>query len=639
MFKFTLSIVFLVPLLSLSQTPCSSGMAGSFPCDGYDLQSHLTLSSLSASSGNDSWGWTDPLDGTEYALMGLNNGIAFIDISDPVNPIYLGKLPTHSDPSLWRDVKVYNNYAFVVSEASSHGMQVFDLTRLRNVASPPETFTEDAYYGGFGHCHNIAINEDTGYAYAIGTSTFGGGPHFIDISDPLNPVAAGGYSGSNYTHDAQIITYNGPDTDYTGHEIFFGSNEDRVVIVDVTNKANPQLIKTINYANVSYTHQCWLTDDRNYLLVGDELDESNFGFNTRTLVFDVSDLDTAAWDFDYFANIPSIDHNGYVVGDKYYLASYTGGIRVLDISDIANQNISEVGFFDTYPSNNSANFDGVWNVYPFFGSGNIVISDLDDGFFVVKESLVDNIHPVAVCQSYTASLDANGQAIIAGSDVDGGSSDNSGFFTLSVSPNTFNCSDIGGPITVTLTVTDPSGNTDTCTTEVTIVDDMGPTFSCYSNETVAYDTGNPYYTLPNYVLNNDVTATDNCTSNLTITQDPVAGTQLTVGTYTISFEATDDEGNTSTCSFELTVLEELGVGDYTLEKGLVIYPNPASNQVNILSKFEKINHIELYDISGKRLLDLDQLDFSNYTINTSALSKGVYFVKLNQQLSKKIIIN
>ncbi len=369
----------------MAQTPCDGGMAGIYPCNGLDLQSHLDLNDLNASSGNDSWGWTDPQDGTEYALVGLDNGTAFIDISDPINPIYLGKLPTHTDPSLWRDIKVYGNYAFVVSEASSHGMQVFDLTRLRNVTNPPEIFTEDAHYNGFGHCHNLVINEDTGYAYAVGTSTFGGGPHFINIQDPLNPVAAGGFSNDNYCHDAQVVTYSGPDSDYTGQEVFIGANEDRVSIVDVTNKNNPQGISIGFYSNAAYTHQGWLTEDQRYYILGDELDESFFGFNTRTIIFDLLDLDNPQVLFEYEGQTEAIDHNGYVVGDNFYLASYRAGIRVMDISDIANSNMSEVKYFDTYPNNNGADFDGVWNVYPYFESGNILISDLDRGFFLVTD--------------------------------------------------------------------------------------------------------------------------------------------------------------------------------------------------------------------------------------------------------------
>ena len=373
-----------VSVFALAQTPCENGVAGSYLCNGYDLQSSFTLGQLGAGSGNDSWGWTDPLDGKEYALMGLNNGTAFIDISDPVSPIYLGKLPSHTSNSTWRDVKVYNDHAFVVSEAGGHGMQIFDLTRLRNVASPPETFTEDAHYNGFGSAHNIVINEDSGYAYGVGTGSFNGGAHFVNIQNPLNPIAEGGYSAGLYTHDAQVITYNGPDSDYVGQEIFIGSNEDNIVIADITDKANPVTISNISYTNVAYTHQGWFTEDQRYFIVGDEVDELNLGGNTRTIVFDFSDLDAPVFHFEHFGETAAIDHNGYVVGDKYYLSNYRAGIRVLDISDIANQNISEEGFFDTYTPSNSAGFDGAWNVYPFFASGNIVISDIDSGFFLVK---------------------------------------------------------------------------------------------------------------------------------------------------------------------------------------------------------------------------------------------------------------
>lgn len=367
----------------MAQFPCEGGVSFSYPCNGYFMQSKLFLAQMDASDGNDSWGWTDPTTGKEYALVGLDNGTAFIDISDPVNVVYLGKLPTHTSPSIWRDIKVYNNYAFIVSEAGGHGMQVFDLTRLRNVANPPQTFTEDAHYGQFGNAHNIVINEETGFAYAVGTTTFSGGAHFINISNPLNPTAAGGYSGSGYTHDAQVVVYDGPDPDHQGREIYFGSNENEVVIVDVTNKNNPQLISTINYGSVDYTHQSWLTEDQSFLLIGDELDENAFGFNTRTIIADVRDLDAPAYFFQYFGNIASIDHNGYVKGNRYYLANYSGGMRVIDISNIAIQQMTEIGYFDTFPANDNVNFNGTWNVYPFFASGNIVISG-EGGFTLVK---------------------------------------------------------------------------------------------------------------------------------------------------------------------------------------------------------------------------------------------------------------
>lgn len=379
-------LILFLSTVSIAQTPCESGMAGQYPCNGLDLLSHLSLNDMNANAGNDSWGWTDPQDGKEYALMGLDNGTAFVDITDPITPIYLGKLPTHTESSTWRDIKVYNNYAFIVSEASNHGMQVFDLTRLRNVSNPPETFTEDAHYNGFGHCHNLVINEETGYAFGVGTSTFSGGPHFVNIQDPLNPVAAGGFDDDNYCHDAQVVIYDGPDQDYTGREILFGSNENILSIVDITDKANPIGISNGFYSNTAYTHQAWLTEDKHYLILGDELDESDFGFNTRSIIFDVTDLDNPEVFFEYEADVAAIDHNGYVVGNKFFLASYRAGLRVMDITDIENQNMTETMFFDTYPSSNSANFDGAWSVYPFFESGNIVISDINRGLFIVGDA-------------------------------------------------------------------------------------------------------------------------------------------------------------------------------------------------------------------------------------------------------------
>jgi len=369
---------------------CTNGLADIYPCNDYDLLLHIPLEFLNADSANDSWGWTDPATNKEYALLGLNNGTAFIDITDPNEAVYLGKLPTATENSSWRDVKVYNNYAFIVSEATNHGMQVFDLTKLRNVTNPPVTFTADTRFTNFGSAHNIVINEESGYAYPVGTSrngTYNGGPLFINIKDPTNPIDEGGYGDDSYSHDAQAVTYNGPDADFTGREILIGSNENEIAIVDVTDKANPKRISTISYNNVGYTHQGWFTENHQYFIVGDELDESNLGFNTRSIILDFTDLDNPSFKTTYSGPTSAIDHNGYVNGDTFYLANYSAGIRIIDITNIASSTLTEIGFFDTFPQHNNAAFNGVWNVYPYFSSGNIIISDIDNGLFVVKKSI------------------------------------------------------------------------------------------------------------------------------------------------------------------------------------------------------------------------------------------------------------
>ncbi len=367
---------------------CENGFAGVFPCNDFDLMAQIDLTGFSNSAGgNDIWGWTDPISGTEYALMGLREGTSFIDISESTMPRIVGFLPTETTASTWRDIKVYNNYAFIVSEAAEHGMQIFDLTQLSNV-DPDQTitFSANAVYTEFGNAHNIVINEEQGFAYAVGTSTFGGGPHIIDINDPLNPTFAGGFSGADYTHDAQVVTYNGPDIDYTGREIYIGSNENEVVILDVTDKTAITQISAISYPNVGYTHQGWLTENHRYFIGNDELDESTIGFNTRTLLFDFTDLDNPVFSGTFDGDTQAIDHNLYVKGNEVFLSNYTQGIRVANISGIATGNLFDTGSFDTFPANNNTSFNGVWSIYPYFASNNIIISDINGGFFIVRRT-------------------------------------------------------------------------------------------------------------------------------------------------------------------------------------------------------------------------------------------------------------
>jgi choice-of-anchor B domain-containing protein len=365
---------------------CTAGNADIYDCENVDLHTYIPIADLGGSAGSDGWGWTDPLDGTEYVLMGRNNGTSFLDISDPANPIHLGNLPTHSVNSDWRDMKVYNNHAFIVSEASGHGMQVFDLTQLRNVTSPPATFSNTAHYAGFSTAHNIAINTDTGIAYAVGANVCSGGLHMVDISNPTSPTQVGCYNADGYTHDVQCVVYSGPDTAHTGKEICFASNEDTLTIVDVSAKASPVQLSRSTYAGSGYSHQAWLTDDQQYLLMNDELDEQNNAHNTRTHVWDVSDVDSPTRVGSFTSHLPVIDHNLYVQGDFVYQANYEAGLRILKITDLSQADLCEVASFDVYPASNSADFNGAWNVYPFFASGVVAIQAIE-GLALVQPQL------------------------------------------------------------------------------------------------------------------------------------------------------------------------------------------------------------------------------------------------------------
>jgi choice-of-anchor B domain-containing protein len=372
----------------------SSG--GPFAAQNIEFLAQLTLAGMGAGTGikgNDIWGWTDQQTGKEYALVGRSDGTAFVDVSDPMVPLYLGFLPTFTGNTAWRDIKVYADHAYVVSDNNgAHGMQVFDLTQLRSVRGPPVTFNETAHYSGFREAHNIAINEVSGFAYAVGTETFRGGMHFVDITDPASPAAAGGFSADGFTHDAQVVTYSGPDTAYADHEIAFNSNTDTLTIVDVTDKNNPIQLSRTGYAASAYTHQGWLTADHRYFLSNDELDERNdpdINF-TRTHLWGVADLDAPIYMGFYEATVQSIDHNLYTHRGLVFEANYTSGMRVLDLSDIASGNLTEVAWIDTHPAIDSlSSFEGVWSIYPYFASGTVIIGDRNEGLITVRLALPD----------------------------------------------------------------------------------------------------------------------------------------------------------------------------------------------------------------------------------------------------------
>ncbi len=367
---------------------CIDGMSDIFPCHGIELAGWLEIPELGGGSGNDNWGWYHAPSNRYFALMGRSNGVAFVEMTDPANPVFLGNLPRPAGVgnSVWADIKTYQDHAFIVADAvQGHGMQVFDLTRLLTVANPPTTFDADAHYTGFNRAHNIAINEQSGYAYVVGSEACAGGLYMIHIVDPLAPEFAGCFSDDGYTHDTQCVFYHGPDSRYHQREICFASNEDTLTLVDVTAKANPQLIARHGYTQSAYTHQGWLTEDQRFFVLDDELDEVQFGLpGTRTLIFDLADLEDPPEPAEYIADGLSIDHNQYVVGNYTFQANYKRGLRILRLDDPVAGLLTEVAWFDTHPEEEGLGFSGAWNVYPFFDNGTVLVSDINRGLFVLR---------------------------------------------------------------------------------------------------------------------------------------------------------------------------------------------------------------------------------------------------------------
>lgn len=386
---------------------CDDLDAGGFPCEDVDMLSFLSRSDVGAARGiqmNDLWGWTDPETDIEYAIIGRTDGTSFVSLADPSNPVFLGDLPftASGNRSLWRDMKVYKNYAYIVADgAGAHHMQIFDLTQLRNVKNAPVTFTETGIYKGIYSSHNIVINEESGFIYAVGSDSggesCGGGLHMIDLADPLVPVFAGcfneprtGAGGSGATHDAQCVNYRGPDADYSGREICLSSNGTALSIADVSDKSNPKSISIADYPSVAYAHQGWLTEDQRFFYLNDEGDESSELVDaTRTIIFDLTDLDEPVLSGFYMADNSAIDHNLYVKGNLMYQTNYLAGLRILDITD--PEKPVEVASFDTVPygPNDNSPVLGAWSNYPYFKSGVIVVTSGREGVFFLKKKVVD----------------------------------------------------------------------------------------------------------------------------------------------------------------------------------------------------------------------------------------------------------
>lgn len=400
----------------LSYTPCNNGEADGYPCNSVDLYAHVDISQLSGDELSDIWAWTDPETGKEYAILGLISGVDIVDVTDPSNPIVVGFIPepnaksassvpfqAHDDGGLkgdsaWRDMKVHKNTLYIVSDYQpDYGLQFFDLTHLRNVEDPPVQFNNYGRYTEFGNAHNIFVNEESEYLYVVGSTTGAqcaeqGGLHIIDISVPNQPEFegcyvdenAGGFTERGYIHDTQCVMYSGPDQEHQGKEVCFNSSEKSFLISDVTDKSNPSTISIETYSGASYIHQGWLSEDQRYFFMNDELDERYNHTNTRTYVWDLQDLDQPEMIGHYQHNTPSIDHNLYIKDDLMYQANYTAGLRLLDVSDPTPENISEVAYFDTTPQDETVTFGGLWSVYPWLSGDKIIVSDVNQGLFILR---------------------------------------------------------------------------------------------------------------------------------------------------------------------------------------------------------------------------------------------------------------
>jgi choice-of-anchor B domain-containing protein len=393
---------------------CVNGFAASYECHNIDLQSHIPLNELSTRqySASDIWGFVDLNNQREYAIMGLQNGTAVIDVTDPTLPVEVGSITGRS--STWRDIKVYQYYdntsseykayAYVTTEANNQGLQILDLTDLPNQVTLATTINEfssahNVYLSNTNYADGTALTDLTPYLYIEGANLSNGAFRAYDLTDPVNPnLISQPPAGTGYVHDATslVITDSRTSDCQNGHnpcELFVDFNERTVDIWDMTDTDSPTMLSSTGYSGAQYTHSGWWSEDKMTIFIQDELDEQRAGLNTTLRALDISDLLNPQIAGIYTGQTPAIDHNGFTLGNYYYMSNYRRGLSVLDVSNPSD--IKDVALFDTFvvPADNSANFNGAWGVFPYLPSGNLIVSDIEYGLFVLTLNENDGPFP------------------------------------------------------------------------------------------------------------------------------------------------------------------------------------------------------------------------------------------------------
>ncbi|MFC3093019.1 choice-of-anchor B family protein [Alteromonas sediminis] len=424
-----------IPQLTAAQKPtmafgktskantCSNPRLGDLECEGISLVGHLYPAELraGAAEANDIWGHIDLNTGKEYAIVGLSNGVSVVDISDPEAPRVVGSLA--GQVTTWRDIKVYQEYrpalarwqawAYVTADGASDGLLVVDLNNLENGISVATRDMTDprahnVYISGVDYSLNIANTDIAPQIHVMGANNFGGALRSYNLLDPSSPQPSyvpSNLNRSDYAHDASSMLVQDeraerdcPNVQNGQCIVLIDFNENALRLWDNTTLTSAAELSQTPYPNAEYAHSGWWSEDRRYVFLHDELDESRLGLNTTINIFDVSELTAPQLVSTWTGPTRAIDHNGFVRGSRYYMSNYERGLTILDISDPLN--VTEAGFFDSYPLANGSAFNGAWGVYPFLPSGLVLVSDIQSGLLILRDNTLAEQANVGFAQSH-----------------------------------------------------------------------------------------------------------------------------------------------------------------------------------------------------------------------------------------------
>ncbi len=342
---------------------------------------------------NECWGLE--LNGSEIAIIGSTDGTHFFDVTDPTNAtqvayvagVYQGGGVIH------RDYHDFQGYLYVVcDEGSSSTLQIIDISTLPD--SVTTVYDSNAL---FTKSHNIYIDTATAKLYACASNT---AMDVYDLHTPTAPELIYSYNGVGHVHDAFVRN----DSAYLN----CGNDGFRIFDFSTVNQMGdqPTLLGTLTaYPDAGYNHSGWLSDDGTVYAMQDE----NHGYDVKLL--DVSDFNNISVLSTFSSGVDpqSMAHNGIIKGDKLYIPYYHDGLRVFDISDPTNP--VQTWEYDTYAPSSHASYKGAWGVYPYLPSGNIIVSDMQTGLYIIdttsatthiiETAISNNIYPNPVNNQFT----------------------------------------------------------------------------------------------------------------------------------------------------------------------------------------------------------------------------------------------
>lgn len=345
--------------------------------------------------------WGVKINDKEIAIIGSTEGTHFFDITNPTNSTevafvagaYTGAGVIH------RDYHDYQGYLYAVcDEGNASTLQIIDISGLPN--SVNTVYDSNIL---FNKSHNIFIDTATAKLYACASNN---AMDIYDIQSPTNPILIYSYNAVGHVHDAFVRN----DTAYLN----CGNDGLRILdfsMVDSIGDQPTELGALTSYPDAGYNHSGWLNDKGTVYIMQDE----NHGYDVKIL--DVSDLNNISVlsTFNSGVDQNSMAHNGIIKGDFAYIPYYHDGLRVFDISDPSNP--IQTWKYDTYNPNDHASYKGAWGVYPYLPSGNIIVSDMQTGLYIIalinstptiiKLNSQNNIYPNPVLDKFTINSDAD----------------------------------------------------------------------------------------------------------------------------------------------------------------------------------------------------------------------------------------